>query len=58
MERLTKEVQFFDSYSQFGDIFKMKSVYLTSNGDTTIDLPIPLEVEGYGVGVVEMSGRV
>ena len=36
----------------------MKAVYLNTNGDTTIDLPIPLEVEGYGVGVIEMSGRV
>ena len=36
----------------------MKSVYLTTNGETTIDLPIPLGVEGYGVEVVEMSGRV
>ena len=36
----------------------MKAVYLHTNGDTTIDLPIPLEVEGYSVGVIEMSGRV
>ena len=36
----------------------MKVVYLNTNGDTTIDLPIPLEEEGYGVGVIEMSGRV
>ena len=36
----------------------MKAVYLNTNGDTTIELPIPLEVEGYGIGVMEMSGRV
>ena len=36
----------------------MKAVYLNTNGNTTIGLPIPLEVEGYGVGVIEMSGRV
>ena len=36
----------------------MKAVYLNTNGDTTIDLPIPLEVEDYGVGVIEMSCRV
>ena len=26
----------------------MKAVYLTTEGDTTTELPLPLEVEGYG----------
>lgn len=36
----------------------MNALYLTTTGDTTIELPIPLEVEGYGCGVIEMSGKV
>lgn len=36
----------------------MNAVYLSTDGDTTTDLPIPLEVEGYGCGIIEMTGRV
>ena len=36
----------------------MNAVYLTTNGDTTTILPIPLEVESYGCGVIEMTGKV
>lgn len=36
----------------------MKSIYVTVSGDTTVDLPIPLEVEGYVCGVIEMSGKI
>ena len=36
----------------------MNAVYLTTNGDTTTELPIPLEAEGYGCGIIEMTGRV
>ena len=36
----------------------MKSVYITTTGDNTIEFPVPLEVEGYGCGVVEMNGRI
>lgn len=36
----------------------MKAIYLTTDGDTTTELPVPLEIEGYGCGVVEMSGKV
>ena len=36
----------------------MKSIYFTVSGDTTVDLPIPLEVEGYVCGVIEMSGKI
>ena len=35
----------------------MKAVYLTTEGDTTTELPLPLEVEGYGCGVVEINGK-
>ena len=33
----------------------MKAVYPSTEGDTTIELP--LEVEGYGCGVVEINGK-
>ena len=36
----------------------MKAVYISTTGDDTVELAIPLEVEGYGVGVIEMNGRV
>lgn len=36
----------------------MNAVYLATNGDTTTQLPIPLEVQGYGCGVIEMTGKV
>ena len=35
----------------------MNAVYLKTDGDTTTDLSLPLEVEGYGCGVVEMVGN-
>ena len=34
----------------------MKAVYPPTEGDTTTELPLPLEVEGYGCGVVEING--
>ena len=36
----------------------MKALYLSTKGDDTIDLPVPLEVKNYLCGVVEMSGKV
>ena len=36
----------------------MNAVYLTTDGDTTTILPIPLEVESNGCGVIEMTGKV
>ena len=36
----------------------MKDLYLSTKGDDTIDLPVPLEVENYLCGIVEMSGKV
>ena len=36
----------------------MKALYLSTQGDDTIDLPVPLEVENYLCGIVEMSGKV
>ena len=36
----------------------MQAVYLTTNGDTTTILSTPLEVQGYGCGVLELNGKV
>ena len=36
----------------------MKAVYLSSDGDTTTFLPIPLSVEGHYVGLIEMHGKI
>ena len=36
----------------------MNALYLSTNGDTTTQLPIPLEVQGYGCGIIEMTGKV
>lgn len=36
----------------------MNAVYLSTDGDKTTELPIPLEVEGYGCGVIEMTGKI
>ena len=35
-----------------------KALYLSTTGDNTIEFPLPLEVEGFGCGVIELSGRV
>ena len=35
----------------------MHAVYLTTNGDTTF-LSTPLEVQGYGCGIIELDGKV
>ena len=36
----------------------MKSFYLSLSGDTTLDLPVPLDVEGFMCGIIEMSGKL
>ena len=36
----------------------MKAVYISITEDDTVELATPLEVEGYGVCVIEMNGRV
>ena len=36
----------------------MNVMYLTITGDDTLELPVPLEVEGYTCGVIEMSGKI
>lgn len=36
----------------------MNAVYISTEGDTTTKLPISLEVEGYGCGVIELTGKV
>ena len=35
-----------------------KALYLSTTGDNTIEFPLPLEVEGFGCGVIELSGLV
>lgn len=35
----------------------MNAVYLSTTGDTTTLLPTPLEVQGYGCGLIEISGK-
>ena len=36
----------------------MHAVYLNTNGDTTTFLSTPLEVQGYGCGIIELDGKV
>ena len=36
----------------------MKVLYLTTTGDDTIELPTPLDIEGYLCGIVELAGKV
>ena len=36
----------------------MHTVYLTTNGNTTTFLSTPLEVQGYGCGIIELDGKV
>ena len=37
---------------------RMKVIYLTTTGDNTLELPTPLDVEGYLCGLVEITGKV
>ena len=36
----------------------MKALYLSCDGDTTNFLPVPLEVENYYVGLIEIHGKI
>ena len=36
----------------------MKSMYISTSGDTTLELPVPLNVDGYVCGIIEMSGKI
>ena len=36
----------------------MNAAYLFTNGDSITNLAVPLEVQGYGCGVIEMNGKV
>ena len=36
----------------------MKVIYITTTGDDTLELPTPLDVEGYLCGIVELAGKV
>ena len=36
----------------------MKSLYITTSGDTTLELPIPMDVDGYVCGIIELNGKL
>ena len=36
----------------------MKVIYITTTGDSTLELSTPLDVEGYLCGIVELAGKV
>ena len=36
----------------------MKSLYISTSGDLTLELPVPLEVDGYVCGIIEMAGQL
>ena len=36
----------------------MKALYITTSGDTTLELPIPIDIEGYVCGIIEMNGKL
>ena len=36
----------------------MKSLYISTSGDMTLELPVPLEVDGYVCGIIEMAGQL
>ena len=36
----------------------MKCLYISTSGDTTLELPVPLEVDGYVCGIIEMAGQL
>ena len=35
-----------------------KSLYISTSGDTTLELPVPLDVEGCLCGIIDMSGKL
>ena len=37
---------------------RMKVIYISTTGDSTLELPTPLDVEGYLCGIVELAGKV
>ena len=36
----------------------MKCLYITTSGDTTLELPIPMDVDGYVCGIIELNGKL
>ena len=36
----------------------MKALYITTSGDTTLELPVPIDIEGYVCGIIEMNGKL
>ena len=37
---------------------RMKVIYISTTGDSTLELPTPLDVEGYLCGIVELAGKL
>ena len=36
----------------------MKSLYITTSGDTTLELPIPIDVDGCLCEIIELNGKL
>ena len=36
----------------------MKSLYISTSGDTTLELPFPIDIDGCVCGVIEMNGKL
>ena len=36
----------------------MKSLYISTSGDTTLELPVPIDVDGCVCGIIEMNGKL
>ena len=36
----------------------MKSLYISTSGDTTLELPVPLDVEGCLCTIIDTSGKL
>ena len=37
---------------------RMKVIYISTTGDSTLELPTPLDVEGYLCGIVELAEKL
>lgn len=36
----------------------MKALYITTSGDTTLELPVPIDVQGCVCGIIEINGKL
>ena len=55
---MAQKIRFLGSSFSITKKLIMQAVYLSTNGDTTTFLSTPLEVQGYGCGVIELNGKV